>query len=77
MKSKFWDKFDNLMDALPGYIDEQIDKAEKDHSGMFTSKSVTTSTTITNGKKIEVKTVNGKTTIKVNGKEYVEKESAK
>jgi len=73
MRKGFWGKFDELMDALPGYIDSQIEEASGDGKGWFTSKSVSTSTTITNGKKVEVKTVNGKTTIKVNGKEYVEK----
>jgi carbonic anhydrase len=78
--SKFWDKFDNLFDKmgelfeeLPDYIDEQLDKAGQKRDGMFRSVSVTTSTTINNGKKVEVKTTNGKTTVRVNGKEYVER----
>lgn len=83
MKSKFWQRFDemfgkmdDMFDELPNYIDEQIGKSEK-KGGLFTSKSVSMSTTIQNGKKVEVKTENGKTTIKVNGKEYVEKEKEK
>lgn len=85
----FWGKFDDLFDSLPGYIDEQIKSAEgsvntvgrnnvvingssivKQHTVFGSS----TSTINQGGKKIEVKTKNGKTTIKVNGKEvYKEK----
>lgn len=73
----FWGKFDDLMDSLPGYIEEQTDKAKKDgtyHETIQTSSySSSTSTINQDGKKIKVVTKNGKTTITVDGKEYVEK----
>ena len=73
----FWGKFDNLMEALPDYIEEQTEKAKK--SGTYSetittsSYSSSTSTIHQDGKKIKVVTKNGKTTITVDGKEYVEK----
>jgi carbonic anhydrase len=79
MKNKFWDHFDKLMSSLPGYINEEIEdntKEYKSSNGLFTSKSVTV-TSMQNGKTIKVKTVNGKTTVTVNGKEYIEKEVEK
>lgn len=75
--SKFWKKFDDMMDALSGYIDDQISKVENnvniDQSSHSLYNSVSTSTIIQNGKKIIIETKNGKITIKMNGKEYVEK----
>jgi hypothetical protein len=73
--SKFWKKFDDMMEELPRYIDEQV-KVGMDFGKGF-SKSVSTSTVIQDGNKIVIKTVNGKTTIKINGKEYVEKKAEK
>lgn len=75
----FWGKFDDLMDSLPGYIEEQTEKAKKSgnytESNTVTINNISTSTTTVrqNGKKIVVQAKNGKTTITVDGKEYVEK----
>lgn len=79
----FWDKFSDLMESLPAHIENEIDLAEK--SGNYTQKTViqksssssSTSTIVQGGNKIVVKTVNGKTKITVNGKEYTEKQDAK
>ena len=65
----FWKKFDDLMNSVPSYINKQIGK-----SNMYTSIEKTeTYTTATGDKKVVIKTVNGKTTVTVNGKKYVEK----
>jgi hypothetical protein len=72
----FWGKFDDLMDSLPGYIDDQMKDAKKEvkkRGANIVNISSSTSEIWQNGKKIVVKTVNGKTTVKVNGKEYVPK----
>lgn len=79
MKKKidFWGKFDEMMSALPGYIDTTIagafedDDEPKVRHGLFSSVSKTT--IVQNGDNITVVKKNGKKTIKVNGKEYVEK----
>jgi frataxin-like iron-binding protein CyaY len=72
--NKLWKKFDELMDSLPDYIDEQVDKFTGGNSVVQTSSNGSSTTTIMqNGKKIVVKTTHKKTTITVNGKEYVEK----
>lgn len=79
----FWGKFDDLMDSLPGYIDSEIKYAKKDIVSSRKSTTITlpkmvhttsSSEIWQNGKHVIIKTVNGKTTIKVNGKEYVPKE---
>lgn len=80
-KNKFWDKFDNLMSALPDYINNEINSIGENNVIINGSSKVVQkssfSTSVSNisqgGKKIEIVTKNGKTTIKVNGKEYVEK----
>jgi len=64
----FWKKFDDLLDSVPDYIEEETRSIQKQ-----VSSGSSISTVIQNGKKIVVKTVNGKTTVTVNGKEYVEK----
>lgn len=79
MKKGFWDKFNDLMSSFPDYAEEQFEEATEEHEhkdGLFKRKSVSI-TTMQNGKTIKVKTVNGKTTVTVNGKEYVEKEKEK
>lgn len=62
--NKLWTKFSDLMAEVPKYIDEAI------NGGDF---GVSTSTIVQGGKKIVITTKNGETTIRVNGKEYVEK----
>lgn len=64
--SKFWDNFEN-MDEMFKHLPEEIGSMSSH------SSSTSTSTTIQNGKTIIVKTVNNKTTITVNGKEWEEK----
>lgn len=79
--NKFWKKFDELMDSLPDYIEEQVDKFGDSIDKFTDDNSVSqvsvngksTTTIMQNGKKIVIKSVNKKTTITVNGKEYVEK----
>lgn len=77
----FWKKFDELMDSIPDYIEEQVDKLGDSIDKFTGSNSVnqvsingkSTTTIMQNGKKIVIKSVNRKTSITVNGKEYVEK----
>lgn len=76
-KSNFWEKFEDLMSDIPSFIEETGQEVEDlvgnfsyQHSGSSVSKIVH------NGKKIVITTKNGKTTIKVNGKEYVRKMSS-
>ena len=86
MKKGFWSKFDELMDSLPEYVNNEIEIAQSGsnmiignnnssikQSSAFGSSS---STIVQGGNKIKITTKNGKTTIKVNGKEYVEKKDA-
>ena len=68
--SKFWDKFENLMDELPDYIESQVDKAHK--NGDYTSRSVQ----VSNGTTVVTTKKNGKTKTTVNGKEVVPKDLA-
>lgn len=78
------DKLDDVMDSLPSHIDNEIKSGNNsvttvgrnnvviNGSSSVTQRSVfgsSTSTIVQSGKKIEVKTKNGKTIIKVNGKE--------
>lgn len=73
-KTNFWNKFGDLMSSLPEYIDEQINVIGTDNTiNQKSSFGSSTSVISQGGNKIEVCTKNGKTTIKVNGKEYVEK----
>lgn len=62
------------MDALPDYVEEMTQEIEDSVGNFSYSHGSSTSTIIQNGKKIVIKTVDGKTTIKMNGKEYVEKD---
>lgn len=74
MKKAFWKKFDSLMDSLPEYIESEINTVGENNIVIQKSTSGINKSTVThNGDKIEVITKNGKTTIKVNSKEYVEK----
>ena len=85
MKKGFWDKFSDLMDALPDHIENEINSVGENNVVINGNSSVvqkssfgTSRSTISQGgNKIEIVTKNGKTTIKVNGKEYVEKEIKK
>lgn len=80
-KKGFWGKFSDLMNALPEYIDSEINTIGEDNkistkgSSLFQSSkySSSTSTIVQGGKNIKIVTKNGKTTITVNGKEYIEK----
>jgi len=80
MKNVFWKNFENLMDSLPEYIDDEINSVGSNNviingnSSVRQKSSFSSSTSVISqgGNKIEVTTKNGKTTIKVNGKEYVE-----
>ena len=77
----FWSSFDDLMSKIPEYIDSEINTIGKNNVVINGNSNVTqrssfgssTSVISQGGKKIEITTKNGKTTIKVNGKEYVEK----
>ena len=85
MKKGFWDKFSDLMDSLPDQIENEINSVGENNIVINGNSSVvqklkfgTSRSTISQGgNKIEIVTKNGKTTIKVNGKEYVEKETKK
>ena len=75
----------DLMDALPDHIENEINSVGENNVVINGNSSVvqkssfgTSRSTISQGgNKIEIVTKNGKTTIKVNGKEYVEKETKK
>jgi hypothetical protein len=73
-KSNFWEKFDGLGNE----IDKIITKAKReveDSVGNFSYYHSSSSSTIVHGdKKIIIKTENGKTTVHINGKEYVRKD---
>lgn len=81
-KKGFWGKFSDLMDSLPKYIGDEINsigegnKISSKSSSLFQSSkySSSTSTIVQGGKNIKIVTKNGKTTITVNGKEYIEKQ---
>ena len=92
MRKGFWSRFDDLMSSLPGEIDRHIKDVDSSvntwgsnnvvissgSSVKQSSKSGSSSTTISQGgDKIVITTKNKKTTIKVNGKEYVPKIEAK
>lgn len=86
----FWGKFDELIDAIPGYIDEQIEAGDNSITTVGSNNVVSigggssikqtssfgkSSTVIKQGgKKIVVTTQNGNTIITVDGKEYIPKE---
>lgn len=93
MRKGFWGKFDEMMNSLPEYIDEEMKSVEKSittvgsnnvvsvsgntsikQSSKFGSSS---STIVQGGNKIVITTKNKKTTIKVNGKEWAEKNDSK
>lgn len=81
VKKDFWEKFEDLMDSVGGYISEQVerisDKFESDNDNIVTQSTIngqSTSTIVQNNNKVVVKTVNGETTIMVNGKEYLPKD---
>lgn len=81
-KPGFWAKVDDLIDSLPEYINGEINTVGKNNIVINGSNSVTQSSTFGSsvstitqgGKKIVIKTKNGKTTVTVNGNEYVPKE---
>ena len=84
MKKGFWSKFDELMSSLPEAIENEIEVAQSSTGNMVVNNSnsyvkqsamfgSSTSTIVQGGNKISITTKNGKTTIKVNGKEYVPK----
>lgn len=66
-RKSFWGQFDDLMTVLEKRKATTISLPKTRHSS-------STSEIWQNGKHISIKTVNGKTTIKVNGKEYVPKD---
>lgn len=77
----FWGKFDSLMDALPDYIDNEINSVGENNVVINGNSSVvqkssfrsSKSTIVQDGKKIVVESKNGKTVIKVDGVEYIPK----
>ena len=81
-RSKFWDKFEELMDGVGEYIEHETQKAKKAVNNTVTtigknnkinfSSSSSVSTVIQDGKVITVVSARGKTTIEVNGKEVWE-----
>jgi hypothetical protein len=87
-RNGFWGRFDDLMDSLPGYIDEQVNNdfsvvQSGDNSvntvgrnNRIFSNSSSKSVTVTNGMKIVSETKNGKSKITVNGEEVVPKKFA-
>ena len=87
-RTGFWGKFDELMDSMPGLDDDMFAGDNEVHVNgrsnnvvvngnskikQSSSFSSSTSSIVQGGKKIVIKTKNGKTTITVNGKEYVPK----
>lgn len=81
-KKGFWDKFGDLMDSIPDYIDSEINSVGENNVVINGNSSVvqkssfgTSRSTISQGgNKIEIVTKDGKTTITVNGVEYAPKE---
>lgn len=82
--SDFWgkfgktmDAFGDMMDSLGDYIEEEFKEAEKPVKkgfNLFKSNKMSKTTTYQNGHKIETIVINGKTTVKIDGKVYVPKE---
>ena len=85
-----FEHLDKAMDALPKHIDEEIEAGNNsvntvghnnvviNGSSIVKQRTVfghSTSTINQGGKRIVITTKNGKTTIKVNGTEYVPKEN--
>lgn len=88
MMGNFWKKFDDLMSSLPDEINNEIEVAQNSINTSGSNNVVvsgnssvvqkstfgsSSSTIVQGGNKIVITTKNGKTTIKVNGKEYVPK----
>lgn len=75
-KKDFWDKFGDMMDGLGDYLEEKADTlneyVDKKDFNYTSIKSVTEQ----NGVKIVTNTVNGKSTITINGEEMVPKSLA-
>ena len=85
-RTGFWGKFDDLMDSLPEHIDNEFRTSHRETttigknnvvvngSGSSVKQSssfgTSTSTIVQGGKKVVIKTKNGKTTVSVNGTEY-------
>ena len=70
----FWKKFDDIFASMDELIDEEDDSINTigNNNRIFNkSYSSSTTTNIINGDKVVVKTVNGKTTVTINGKKYV------
>ncbi len=79
----FWGKFDDLMDSLPEVINDASINTIGDNNTVYTSNSTvkqvsfggsSKSTIKQGGNTIVISTKKGKTTVTVNGKEYVEKQ---
>lgn len=74
MKKGFWDKFEDLMEAIPDFIDETMDKVSGGNSVNQTTVNGHSTTKIIQGRnKIVIETLENKLVIKVNGKEWAEK----
>lgn len=67
-RDSFWGHFDDLFESMDGMFEKMPDLFTAMDFGKGTSTSVTT--LYHNGKQVEVKTKNGKTTVKVNGELY-------
>lgn len=73
MKKGFGDKFDELMDSIPSHIEEHMVTSKSIvNSRVSNYYSIESSTIINDGKEVKVETINGKTKVTVDGKEYVQ-----
>jgi hypothetical protein len=75
-KKGFWDKFEDMMDSLPDYIDKQVNSTTIGSGNVIQTSSRGKSTQIVNGTKIVTESVNGKQKITINGEEVVPKKYA-
>ena len=80
-KKGFWGKFDEMMDALPDYIEKHVDSVTNEVNISGSGNVVQTSSRgksvqIVNGTKIVTEKVNGNTKTTINGEEVVPKKYA-